>query len=159
MIRSLEERDLDALIDLFESVAAERLWIGTEPGFDRERYRAGWHRVLRGEWGAVFVAHEEARLIGYIGVHPNEEYGHVLGMLVDERYRGRGIGKTLLDCVIVWARERGLPHVSLLVFPHNERALSLYRGAGFEQQEYYPNDVTRQTGEVWDTILMRKALD
>jgi RimJ/RimL family protein N-acetyltransferase len=52
-----------------------------------------------------------------------------------------------------------LPEVSLLVFPHNERALALYRNAGFEQRQYYPNDVTRQTGEVWDTVLMTKVLD
>jgi ribosomal protein S18 acetylase RimI-like enzyme len=140
------------------AVADERRWIGTEPGFDEERYRAGWRRVLDGTWGAAFLAIEDGRLLGYIGIHPHDEYGHVIGMLVDENYRGRGIGKALLDAAEGWARERGLPEISLLVFPHNERALRLYRSAGFEQREYYPSDVTRQTGEVWDTILMVKRL-
>jgi ribosomal protein S18 acetylase RimI-like enzyme len=45
-----------------------------------------------------------------------------------------------------------------LVFPHNTRAIALYHKFGFEQRDYYPNDVTRQTGEVWDTILMTKVL-
>lgn len=148
----------DALIRLFERVASERLWLGTEPGFDRDKYRAGWRKVVRGEWGAAFVAMESESIVGYLGIHPHDDYGHLLGMLVDERFRGRGIGKALLDAAIAWARERELPDVSLLVFPHNERALALYRNAGFEQREYYPNDVTRQTGEVWDTILMTKVL-
>lgn len=157
MIRSLRETDFEAVLTLFEEVAAERLWIGTEPGFDRERYREGWRRVLAGE-GAVFVWLDEDRVTGYVGVHPHSEYGHILGMLVDARARGRGIGKALLDRAIDWSCEHALPAISLLVFPHNERALALYRHAGFEQREYYPNDVTRQTGEVWDTILMTKTL-
>lgn len=157
MIRPVSGDDFDALLDLFERVAAERLWIGTEPGFDRERYRNSWRDVLDGR-GAAFVAIEKAEIAGFIAVHPHAEYGHVLGMLVDERWRGRGIGRALLDRALEWARDRHLPDISLLVFPHNERALALYRRAGFEQRAYYPNDVTRQTGEVWDTILMTKRL-
>lgn len=157
MIRPLHENDFEALLDLFETVAAERRWIGTEPGFDRERYRNGWRNVLRGE-GAAFVSIEDGALTGYIGVHPHAEYGHVIGMLVAERCRGRGIGKALLERAVQWARARQLPDISLLVFPHNERAIALYRGSGFVQREYYRSDVTRQTGEVWDTILMTKAL-
>ena len=157
-IRGLEERDFDDLVALFESVAAERRWIGTEPGFSPDHYREGWRRVLAGTWGAVFVAAQETRVIGYIGVHPHDEYEHVIGMLVARDYRGRGIGEALLVRALAWARERALPKVSLLVFPHNAAAIALYRKYGFEQREYYRNDVVRQTGEVWDTILMTKTL-
>lgn len=82
----------------------------------------------------------------------------MLGMMVDARRRGGGIGKALLDAICGWARARAIPQLSLLVFPHNERALRLYRGAGFEEVERYPADVTRKDGTVWDTILMRKLL-
>lgn len=157
-IRELRPSDFDDLIALFERVAAERRWIGTEPGFDHERYRTGWRRVLAGEWGAAFIYEDAGRIAGYVGIHPHDEYGHVLGMLVDEAHRSKGIGKALLERATAWARERGLQHISLLVFPHNERAIELYRKAGFEQRDYYPADVTRQTGEVWDTILMVKPL-
>lgn len=156
-IRKLDERDFDALLSLFERVAGERRWIGTEPGFDREQYRSRWPKMLRGE-GAGFVWTERERIAGYIGVYPHEEYGHVIGMLVDERFRGRGIGKALLARAVEWARTQGLAQISLLVFPHNKRALALYRNAGFEQRDYYPGDVTRQTGEVWDSVLMTKHL-
>jgi ribosomal protein S18 acetylase RimI-like enzyme len=158
VIRELRPEDFDALIALFDSVAAERRWIGIEPGFDHAHYRDVWNKVLRGEWGAMFVAMNGEELAGCIGIHPHEEYGHVIGMLVDERHRGRGIGRALLDRATEWARTQNLPDISLLVFPHNERAIALYRSAGFEQREYYPNDVTRQTGEVWDTMLMTKRL-
>jgi ribosomal protein S18 acetylase RimI-like enzyme len=158
MIRELQETDFDGLLELFTRVAEERLWLGTEPGFDRDRYRNGWRRIVRGESGAAFVAIEDGHVCGYIGIHPHAEYGHVLGMLVDERYRGLGIGKALLDRGLAWARGHGLADISLLVFPHNRRAIALYRSAGFEEREYYANDVTRQTGDVWDTVLMTKTL-
>jgi ribosomal protein S18 acetylase RimI-like enzyme len=157
VIRPLREDDFEAVLDLFERVAAERLWIGTEPGFDRALYRSGFRKTIDGE-GAAFVAVEDEEIAGYIGVHPHAEYGHVLGMFVDERRRGRGIGRALLERALQWAREHSLPEISLLVFPHNERALALYQSSGFVRREYYANDVTRQTGEVWDTILMTKRL-
>ena len=130
LIRALEADDFEDLLALFEHVAAERLWIGTEPGFDRDRYRAGWGRVLAGEWGAAFVAVDGTNVVGYLGIYPHEEYGHVIGMLIEERFRGKGVGRALLEHAETWARERQLPHISLLVFPHNERALRLYRSAG-----------------------------
>lgn len=157
-IRPLQSQDFDALIALFEHVAGERKWIGTEPSFDHDRYREGWSRVLAGEWGAVFVACHTNQVVGYGGIHPHEEYGHVIGMLIEDRYRGRGIGGALLRALIDWARAKNLSCIRLLVFPHNEPALALYRKFGFRQEAYYPSDVTRQTGEVWDSILMVKPL-
>ncbi len=134
------------------------MWIGTEPGFDRQRYTRGFLAARDGKWGTIFVAYQGESLAGYIGVHPREEYGYELGMFVDENFRRQGIGRALLEAAIHWAREKHLPSISLFVFPHNEGALALYRRAGFEEIERYKDDVTRQTGEVWDTILMRKEL-
>jgi ribosomal protein S18 acetylase RimI-like enzyme len=157
-VRPLEERDFDSVLLLFDAVAAERRWIGTEPDFDRQRYRASWRKQVEGETSAAFVATDAGRVIGYVGTQPHEEYGMILGILVYERYRGMGIGARLLDAAIAWARRCDLPSISLLVFAHNERAIALYRKRGFEQRDYFERDVTRQTGEVWDTVLMTKRL-
>jgi hypothetical protein len=48
LIRPARRDDFDALADLFAEVAAERIWIGTEPGFDRDAYRSGWTRIVEG---------------------------------------------------------------------------------------------------------------
>ena len=139
-------------------MAHERLWLGTEPGFDAVRYVRGWRAMMAGEWGASFVAVENEELMGQIAVTPHDEFGWVLGMAVDSHYRRRGVGAQLLQAVIDWGTERRLPSISLLVFPHNEAAISLYRKTGFVEIERYENDVTRQNGEIWDTILMRMTL-
>jgi len=47
----------------------------------------------------------------------------------------------------------------LHVFPHNEAARTLYEQNSFWEVERFERDVTRQSGEVWDTILMRKEFE
>jgi ribosomal protein S18 acetylase RimI-like enzyme len=60
-----------------------------------------------------------------------EEQAFVAYMAVDEGSRRRGVGGALLDAVEAIARDRGIPHVSLMVTEENEAARALYAGAGF----------------------------
>ena len=156
-IRAMEHGDLDAVLLLFARVANELIWIGTEPGFDRVKYRDIFGLSIALGNG-MFVATHDGAIIGMISSYRHEEYGWTLGMLVDSQHRGKGLGYALLEQLFSWARGRNVSQLSLLVFPHNDRALALYRRTGFEEIERYTADVTRATGEVWDTILMRKLL-
>jgi ribosomal protein S18 acetylase RimI-like enzyme len=156
-IRPMRHDDVPAVLALFDAVAAERLWIGTEPGYDREKYGDMFGFSLSNGNG-MFVAEEAGGLVGVITEYRHDPYGHTLGMLVDERYRGRGIGSALLSQLIEWAASRAIPHLSLLVFPHNERALALYRKFGFEEIDPRAALISRRNGDAWDAMLMRKKL-
>ena len=157
-LRRATPDDFTALLELYEAVAAEGRWIGTEPGFDRDRYRANWLRWIDDPRFLMIVAVRDEKIVGNLAVYPDLEYGFQLGMLVDERHRGTGIGRALLVHAIDWAAEHDIVALHLFVFPHNERALRLYRSIGFAEVERFPADVKRKSGEVWDTILMRKEL-
>jgi GNAT superfamily N-acetyltransferase len=156
-IRDMRFADIEPALRLFDRVAAERLWIGTEPGFDPEHYRDIFGRAI-GLGNAMFVAEASGEIIALLTTYEHVEYGWTIGMMVDEAWRGHGIGRALIERLFAWARGRGIKHLSLLVFPHNERALRLYRTCGFEEVERYERDVRRKSGDVWDTILMRKTL-
>ena len=156
-IRDMEIGDIDRALLLFDRVAAERLWLGTEPGFDHQHYRDIFERAI-GLCNAMFVAEDGGELFGVLTTYEHFEYGWTLGMMVDESRRGLGIGRRLIERLFAWANERGIKQLSLLVFPHNVRALRLYRATGFEEVERYENDVRRKSGDVWDTILMKKSL-
>ncbi len=155
----MELGDIDRALLLFDRVAAERLWLGTEPGFDREHYRDIFGRAIALRNAMFVVEDDNGELIGLLTTYEHVDYGWTLGMMVDESRRGLGIGRALMERLFAWAHGRGIKHLSLLVFPHNERALRLYRSTGFEEVEHYPNDVRRKSGDVWDTILMRKTLE
>lgn len=157
-LRRATADDFGQLLDLYEAVAAEGRWIGTEPGFDRERYRFNWLRWIDDPRFLLIVAATGGTVVGNLAVYPDLEYGFQLGMLVASAHRGRGVGRALMEHAIAWARDHAIPAVHLFVFPHNERALALYRSMGFVEIERYPADVKRANGEVWDTLLMRKEL-
>ena len=153
----MEHGDVDAVLLLFDSVAAERLWIGTEPGFDRQRYRDMLGFSLSNGNG-MFVADDDGAIVGVITEYRHDPYGHTIGMLVDADHRGQGVGAALLERLIGWAQIRLIPHLSLLVFPHNERALALYRKFGFVEIDAQATQISRRNGEAWDAMLMRKTL-
>lgn len=58
-----------------------------------------------------------------------------LGIAVKTTYRGRGVGRRLMEGLISLARERGLKGLSLSVEDENSRAARLYAGVGFERVE------------------------
>ncbi|HVA32652.1 MAG TPA: GNAT family N-acetyltransferase [Candidatus Baltobacteraceae bacterium] len=156
-IRLGQRRDLEPLLALFDLVAEERIYIGAEPGYDRELYRHRFSRMIaHPEQSPVFVAETQGELVGQLGIFTHEEFGPMLGMMVAPAWRGRGVGTALLDAAFTWARTARLRALSLLVFTHNGRAIGLYRAMGFAEVERYERDVTRRNGEVWDTMLMRK---
>jgi ribosomal protein S18 acetylase RimI-like enzyme len=157
-LRRATAADFGQLLELHEEVAAEGRWIGTEPGFDRERYRSNWMRWIDDPRFLMLVALDADTIVGLLSVYPDLDYGFQLGMLVAKSYRGAGIGRALLQASIDWARDHAIAAVHLFVFPHNERAIRLYRSVGFFEIERFPADVKRKSGEVWDTILMRKEL-
>ncbi|HTZ54902.1 MAG TPA: GNAT family N-acetyltransferase [Candidatus Acidoferrum sp.] len=153
----MERGDVDAVLLLFDAVAAERLWIGTEPGYDRVKYRDMLAFSLSNGNG-MFVALRDEHVVGVITEYRHDPYGHTIGMLIDEAHRGRGIGTALLGRLIDWARERYVSHLSLLVFPHNERARALYRKFDFVEVDAAALRIPRENGEAWDAILMRLDL-
>jgi ribosomal protein S18 acetylase RimI-like enzyme len=62
--------------------------------------------------------------------HPDGSV-ELLSMWVAPFARGHGVGDSLVNAVIVWARELQASRVALAVCEGNERALALYRRHGF----------------------------
>jgi ribosomal-protein-alanine N-acetyltransferase len=156
-IRYARAEEADDLLDLFEEVAAERRWIGTEPGFDRERTRAAFlEAIARPDETPFWIARSGGLAVGSLSVFHHVHAGLTIGMLVRAPYRRHGIGQALIDRVFAWAREHRVRELNLHVFPHNQAARALYEKAGFREIERFERDVVRQSGEVWDAILMRK---
>ena len=156
-IRRMERADFSAVLGLFDRVAAERMWIGTEPGFDRALYRANWERWIGDPRFYLCVALEGEEIVGQLTIVPDPE-GFEVGMLVAPDHRGRGVGTALMTEGIRWAREHEIALLQLNVFPHNAPARALYRKMGFIEVEEHLARIRRTNGEVWDVIHMRKDL-
>jgi RimJ/RimL family protein N-acetyltransferase len=62
-----------------------------------------------------------------------------------------------MEAAEAWAREVGVRKLELHVFPHNEAAIALYEGLGYER-EGYRHDHYRRTDGFVDVILMAKMI-
>jgi ribosomal protein S18 acetylase RimI-like enzyme len=82
----------------------------------------------------------------------------IMAICVFAEFRGRGIGKQLLERSIGKAKVSGATSVSIMVESANVDAYRLYRQLGFvdwERRPYHPFPGSRDSGE-W--ILLRKAV-
>lgn len=92
--------------------------------------------------GAIFVAEEDARLIGhailYGLVEPSdaderrEKYTYLAELFVRPRHRGRGIGRELVERAESYARRLGAYKLELAVTSKNETGAAFYRNLGYE---------------------------
>jgi RimJ/RimL family protein N-acetyltransferase len=147
-IRLARDEDRLALALVFAAVAEERDGIATEPPVDVEARAASW--TLDG----TFVALAGKEIVGSLHVQTSRFGFGELGMALAREWRGRGIGSALLAAAIDWAREQGLHKLSLDVFPHNDAAIGLYRKFGFVEEGRRVKHIRRQSGELWDTVVM-----
>lgn len=56
-------------------------------------------------------------------------------VVVDEKYRGKGFGKRIVEGLITKAKEIGCKHIDLTSSPHRVEANGLYQKLGFEKRE------------------------
>lgn len=80
----------------------------------------------------VFLAEADGQPAGRIRMlRWWNNFAYVDDLVVDTNYRGKGIGRTLLERGVAWARENGYPGVMLETQHDNVNACALYRSCGF----------------------------
>ncbi|BDU26146.1 bifunctional helix-turn-helix transcriptional regulator/GNAT family N-acetyltransferase [Flavobacterium sp. GSB-24] len=81
----------------------------------------------------LWMAEYNNQIIGCIAiVHQNEQEAQLRWFLSDPSFRGLGIGKKLLNDAIAFCREKRYKNVFLLTTDKQERALDMYKTAGFK---------------------------
>lgn len=120
--------------------------------FDAERFLGAMRRTpldyanfLRSQLErpdvAVLVAEQNGDVIGY-AYAAVEGYDYMMlrgpagvlhDVIVDPDYRGRGVGRLLLEAALEFLRSRGAPRVVLTTAEQNEPAQRLFARAGFRR--------------------------
>jgi RimJ/RimL family protein N-acetyltransferase len=157
-IRQATAEDFDDWVELYIAVAAEGRWIGGESPVDRERRREVFERFQEQDSRVILIAEIDGRFRGSLSLELSHGIAE-LGMIVEEGWRGRGIGTRLMAAGIAWARENEAHKVTLTVWPHNGPAIALYRKFGFVEEGLFRRHYRRRNGELWDAIAMGLVLD
>ena len=95
-----------------------------------------------GEYIAL-VAEVQNHVCGFVIAWNVREEGEITTIAVDEKFRGRGIARQLLEAALHQAARRGAEVMFLEVRPANQVAQRLYERCGFAQvglrKNYYQN--------------------
>ncbi len=125
-IRPFERADEAAVVALWEECRLTRSW--NDPRKDIARKLAVQPELfLVGVADGAIVA---SAMAGYEG-----HRGWMNYLAVAPRFRGRGLGRLLVEHVERLLLERGCPKVNLLVRASNPEAVAFYRRLGYAQDE------------------------
>ena len=103
-----------------------------------EQTLANIKSVLATKGHTAFVAIHENNIIGWIGVAEalqieSAPFCEIRGLVVDENYRGHGVGKLLIERVKQWAKETGNNTLRLRTNMIRLEAHLFYRHVGFKE--------------------------
>jgi len=103
-----------------------------------EQTIANIRSVLATKGHHAFVAVHENKIVGWIGVAEALQieapaFSEIRGLIVDERYRGSGIGKLLIEKVKQWSTQAGNKTLRLRTSIVRKEAHLFYAHLGFKE--------------------------
>ncbi|ALK95872.1 GCN5 family acetyltransferase [Massilia sp. WF1] len=87
--------------------------------------------LLQGDVLFLVARDVDGAAVGCAALVNCDGYGEIKRMFVDERKRGLGTGRQLLDHIAMFAKMCGVRELKLETGIHQPEALSLYEGFGF----------------------------
>jgi ribosomal protein S18 acetylase RimI-like enzyme len=101
---------------------------------------------LDGAKSVGFLAMESGKACGIVAAFlddQNPQTAHVVSMWIAPTHRRLGTGRSLIEAVDVWARDRRVKSLRLTVTSVNDAAIKFYKRIGFSMTgniKPYPND-------------------
>lgn len=99
-------------------------------------------RLIADEHCAFLLAETNGNVLGFASlrmadapdypIFRRRQYVLIEDAVVDEHYRGLGIGSKLFDAAMAWAKERGVKHIQTSVWSANAAAAKFYLSKGFQ---------------------------
>jgi RimJ/RimL family protein N-acetyltransferase len=133
-IRRMGAEHIDAFHATFDTVARERLYLAFLEAPPIEQTR-DFVRKTMARGCPQLVALDGDCVVGWCDVlamdRPAMRHSGVLGIGLLPEWRGRGIGRRLMERALEAARDFGLSRIELSVREDNTRAAALYAKLGF----------------------------
>lgn len=90
----------------------------------------------------IVAINQQQQIVGFSIVQFIVDEAHLLNIAVEPTQQKQGIGKVLLDDVLVNSQQKKASTIFLEVRESNQRAIQLYQAAGFNEiglrKNYYP---------------------
>ncbi len=166
-VRNGTEEDAPAVLANYIATHDQTDYLGVytdEITLSLEQEKAYLERKRESTSDAALVAEVGGLIAGTAGIDritAAEKARHRVsfGISIDRDWWGIGIGRALTEACIECARKAGYVQMELEVVADNERALRLYRSAGFIEYGRNPRGFRTRQGRWQENVLMRLELD
>ena len=109
------------------------------------------------------VAEVECKIVGFTRCEGNKlsRFRHKaeFGICISKEYWGYGIGKVMIENILMWADTTGIKKISLTVVQTNTKAIQLYKKYGFVEEGLLINDRIHKDGNYYNTVIMGRISD
>lgn len=166
LVRNAVASDTRALRETMQRTHAQTDYLLSYPdeqSVDDEQEARSLEETERSGNEVEIVAIIDGRIVGSAGVSAVRSRRKVahrarFGISILKEYWGMGIGRMLTDASIDCARQAGYTQLELKVVAGNERAVSLYRLAGFEEYGRNPRGYRSAVVGYQELVHMRLEL-
>ena len=166
LVRNASASDARALRDVMQRTHAETDYLLSYPdeqSVDEEQEARSLAETEHSNNEVELVAVVDGKIVGSAGVSAVRSRRKVahrarFGISILKEYWGMGIGRMLTDASIDCARQAGYTQLELEVVADNERAVSLYRRAGFEEYGRNPRGYRSAAVGYQELVHMRLEL-
>jgi GNAT superfamily N-acetyltransferase len=136
LVRAAVEKDIPRILELYQQLS---LAPGDYPRPSLEQCRRILKTMNKLPGYELLVAEEKGKVVGTVVLavlpgftHGTSSFAVVEFLVVDEKYRRRGIGKKLMDYCTAKARKSGCYKIMLTSDNRREDAHRFYKSLGFE---------------------------
>lgn len=161
-VRTPNEEDAQAIMDFAKLLFASTDQVLTtleEYTITLEEEKKWINRPLTEPGTLILIAEAGSKVIGLLdfATRPRKKVKHTgeFGVSVHPDYQGRGIGRTLIENLLEWAKANPqVEKVFLNVFVTNYNAIKLYKNLGFVEEGRHLKAIKQINGEYVDLIQM-----
>ena len=142
-IRRAKESDLPRILELYHELSMITTESEQHSSTSWDDYRRVFAEISGDPRRELLVAEYDGEVVGTVALfiipnlsHGATPYALVENLVVNHKYRRKGIGKKLMEYTIVRAKQEGCHRIELCSDKKRDEAHRLYRSVGFEPSAY-----------------------
>ena len=137
LIREFQESDISMIEEFFDQMGTETIRFFNTNDVNRkfalkfinEKNKS----IIR------WLAEENNVMVGYVFLWDIDTTLPWLGIAVRDEYKGKGLGKKLIDHAHEWAERNGKGGIILITAKDNQRGQKLYESMGYQNYGVHPS--------------------
>lgn len=154
--------DLPKIVEIYNSTVASRLVTADIEPVSIDS-KINWFHQHNSEFRPLWIVLDsDKNMVGWVSFQdfygrPAYQKTAEISIYIDEKYRGKGLGRLILEYAIEKSHELGIENLLAFIFSHNLPSLNLFEKFGFELWANLKN-IAELDGEKRSLIILGKNI-